>query len=212
VEYSKQLVALEGSGKEFLRGEIDRLIKILQEKQSVNSGVHPFIRLEPPKKGWEETHQQVGGLFSDKGAEVAKVEEEEEHNEQRSSEKDKDNEQLKANIKSKKAFSMAINDKTMPPPIKRLSRTAQVIVTILIALAISEYAIIYKQFTDTKSNFTLIELSYQRIAELQKVAYNARTMVLLNQNLQTNYMGFNTLSSYVNAIKQSLTESLNVIY
>lgn len=33
-------------------------------------------------------------------------------------------EDTKANIKSKKAFSMAINDKTMPPSIKRLSRTA----------------------------------------------------------------------------------------
>jgi hypothetical protein len=38
--------------------------------------------------------------------------------------KDKDSDNLKTNIKSKKAFSMAINDKTMPPAIKRLSRTA----------------------------------------------------------------------------------------
>lgn len=39
---------------------------------------------------------------------------------------------------------MAINDKTMPPAIKRLSRVAQFIILFLIALAISEYAIIYK--------------------------------------------------------------------
>ena len=31
----KQLQAMEGSGKDFLRGEIERLIRILQEKQSV---------------------------------------------------------------------------------------------------------------------------------------------------------------------------------
>ena len=56
-------------------------------------------------------------------------------------EKDKDGDQLKANIKSKKAFSIAINDKTMPPAIKRLSITAQIILLFLIAIAIAEYAI-----------------------------------------------------------------------
>lgn len=50
---------------------------------------------------------------------------------------------MKANIKSKKAFSMAINDKTMPPAIKRLSRTAQVILLVLIALATAEYSTIH---------------------------------------------------------------------
>lgn len=35
-----------------------------------------------------------------------------------------DADSLKANIKSKKAFSMAINDKTMPPAISRLSNAA----------------------------------------------------------------------------------------
>jgi len=39
---------------------------------------------------------------------------------------------------------MAINDKTMPPAIKRLSTTAQVMILFLIAIAISEYAIIYQ--------------------------------------------------------------------
>lgn len=35
-----------------------------------------------------------------------------------------DSDALKANIKSKKAFSMAINDRTMPPAIQRLSTAA----------------------------------------------------------------------------------------
>jgi len=39
---------------------------------------------------------------------------------------------------------MAINDKTMPSAIKRLSTTAQIILLFLIAIAIAEYAIIYK--------------------------------------------------------------------
>jgi hypothetical protein len=37
---------------------------------------------------------------------------------------DKDADHLKATIKSKKAFSVAINDKTMPASIKRLSYVA----------------------------------------------------------------------------------------
>jgi hypothetical protein len=51
---------------------------------------------------------------------------EEEEMEQRNDKKDKNNDadSLKANIKSKKAFSMAINDRTMPPAISRLSNGA----------------------------------------------------------------------------------------
>ena len=60
-----------------------------------------------------------------------------------SSDKSSDGDSLKANIKSKKAFSMAINDKTMPPAIKRLSTTAQIVLLCLVAIAISEYAIIF---------------------------------------------------------------------
>jgi NADH:ubiquinone oxidoreductase subunit K len=41
---------------------------------------------------------------------------------------------------------MAINDKTMPPAIKRLSFTAQIMLLFLIAIATAEYAILYKQF------------------------------------------------------------------
>ena len=61
---------------------------------------------------------------------------------------------------------MAINDKTMPPAIKRLSSAAQILVLCMIAIAIIEYAIIYKQFSDIKSNFTLVQQSYLRTAEL----------------------------------------------
>ena len=35
VDYSKILVAGEGFGREFLKGEVDRLIRMLQEKQQV---------------------------------------------------------------------------------------------------------------------------------------------------------------------------------
>lgn len=118
---------------------------------------------------------------------MPKIDEEEEEQEQKEGEKEKDGDSLKTSIKSKKAFSMAINDRTMPPAIKRLSRTAQIIISFLIALAIAEYSMVYKQFRDTKTNFTLIEKSYERTAEIQKVVYNARTLTLINQKILTYY-------------------------
>lgn len=55
------------------------------------------------------------------------------------------NDSFKNSIKSRKAFSMAINDKTMPSSILRLSRVANFILLCLIALAVSDYSIVYKQ-------------------------------------------------------------------
>lgn len=81
------------------------------------------MRIDNAKK-WEETHIQEASLFSAKNGEMPKIDEEEEELEQKEGEKEKDGDSMKTSIKSKKAFSMAINDRTMPPAIKRLSRTA----------------------------------------------------------------------------------------
>lgn len=64
------LVAGDGFGKEFLKGEIERLIRVLQDKQSVAQGIHTFIRNDGPRKGWEENNNQRAGLFSDRAAEI----------------------------------------------------------------------------------------------------------------------------------------------
>lgn len=87
--------------------------------------MHTFTRSEGPRGGWEEDNNQKAGLFSDSGSHVDKVEGETEDEDQgsseKSSEKSRDSDGLKAAISSKKAFAIAINDKTMPPAIKRLS-------------------------------------------------------------------------------------------
>lgn len=54
-------------------------------------GVHTFIRLDGPRKGWEENNNQTAGLFSDRAAEMQKIEEEEEENETKEKDSDKDN-------------------------------------------------------------------------------------------------------------------------
>jgi hypothetical protein len=134
----------------------------------VGEGVHTFIRSDNPRKGWEQDDSQKAGLFSDRGGDIDKVEADEEQEEsqtRQSSSKNDDTDSLKANIKSKKAFSMAINDKNMPPPIKRLSQTAQVIIIGLIIIAIIEYAVMYSQYQDVTSNFKLIQKAYLRTAE-----------------------------------------------
>jgi hypothetical protein len=124
------LVVGEGYGREFLKSEIERLIRLLQEKQSVGKEVHTFIRNDGSRKGWEEDNNQKAGLFSDRGAEIDKIEGENEDGEEAAasgkdgSDKGGEADSLKASIKSKKAFSMAINDKTMPPAIKKLSTMA----------------------------------------------------------------------------------------
>ena len=100
----------------------------------------------------------------------------------------------------------------MPPAFKRLSRTAQVILLLLVALAISEYAIMYQQYSQTKQNFKLIEQSFIRTSELFRVAFDARTMVLLNQNMQSNYYGFTNLTSFTGFLTSDLTKSLSTIY
>ena len=90
--------------------------------------MHTFIRNEGPRKGWEEDNNQKAGLFSERGGEIDKVvgdgDEDEGEVREKSSDKNNESDSLKASIKSKKAFSIAINDKTMPPAIRKLSSTA----------------------------------------------------------------------------------------
>ena len=53
-------------------------------------------------------------------------------------------EQFRQNIKSRKAFSMAINDKSMPNSILRLGRFAHILLLALITIAVAGYAIVFK--------------------------------------------------------------------
>ena len=176
-----RLIAGEGFGKEGIRAELDKLQNFLIEKQKIGEGVHTFQRLEGNKKGWEEIHNQVAGLFHGRSDEAAHLQQEDEEDTEGKEDKNKEAEQFKSSIKSKKAFSLAINDKTMPSSIKHLSNSANIILVILIVLAIAEYTIIYQHLTEARNNFTLIEKSYLRTAEIQKVVYNCRSMILLNK-------------------------------
>ena len=51
---------------------------------------------------------------------------------------------------------MAINDKNMPLPIKRLQRIAILILIILVGVAITEMVIVRNQLGKTQENFKMI--------------------------------------------------------
>jgi hypothetical protein len=82
---------------------------------------------------------------------------------------------------------MAINDKSTPPAIRNLRMTMNIVVVALLALAITEYTIISSQFTDINENFNLIQQSYGRISEVQRIAYDVRTLIMINEKKQIVY-------------------------
>lgn len=105
---------------------------------------------------YEETQFSVASLFAGRqNDKVADLDDDYDHKEEGDSERDrnKNNDSMKNTIKSRKAFQMAINDKAVPPAIKRLSRIANVILLVLLALAISDYSINYAQIQSTITNF-----------------------------------------------------------
>lgn len=53
---------------------------------------------------------------------------------------------FKTNIKSRKALHMAINDTTVPPAIRNLRMTMNIVIACLLALAVTEFVIINAQF------------------------------------------------------------------
>ena len=50
------------------------------------------------------------------------------------------------NIKSKKALRMALNDTAVPPAIRNLRFTMNIVVIFLLTLAITEFTVISQQF------------------------------------------------------------------
>lgn len=60
------------------------------------------------------------------------------------------------NIKSKKALRQALNDTAVPPAIRNLRITMNMVIIFLLALAISEFTVISGQFQDINENFSMI--------------------------------------------------------
>ena len=87
---------------------------------------------------------------------------------------------------------MAINDKSTPRAIRNLRITMNLVMLCLLALAITEFSVINSQFNDINENFNLIQRSYGRISEVQRIAYNVRTLIMINEKKQVIYKNYTT--------------------
>lgn len=57
-----------------------------------------------------------------------------------------------------------------------------VIVT-LISLSIAEFVVVQQQFAQINENMGLIQRSYSQVSEVQRVAYDIQSILLVNANL-----------------------------
>ena len=153
-------------GKDFFKSEIERMISTLRMKQDMGNGIHTFRRVEFGSKyqaqntivmgngRYEEVAYSVASLFAGRSSERVDMDEDQEKDEESEREKrEKNNDSFKNSIKSRKAFQMAINDRSVPPAIQRLSRIANIIILCLIAIAVVDYSIAYKLLKDTIINY-----------------------------------------------------------
>ena len=85
------------------------------------------------------------------------------------------------NIKSKQALKSALMESAQSKAIRNLKYTMNIVIMFLLALAISEFTVISGQFQEINENFAMIEKSYRRVSEVQRVAYDVRTLILINE-------------------------------
>ena len=81
----------------------------------------------------------------------------------------------------------------------------------LIALAVSEYALAYRMQNNINMNFEVVMHAYERIAEIQKVAFHVRTLTFLKQNIFTNYGGL-TQTQFMTSLQDEMRVSLDTLY
>jgi len=91
----------------------------LKDRQSIAKDVKVWRRIEGAVNKWEEVKESRAGIFSQDISEISTTMDDDAETSP-DQEEDKDSASFKAHIRSKKAFQMAINDKTMPSSIKRL--------------------------------------------------------------------------------------------
>jgi len=107
---------------------------------------------------------------------------------------------------------MAINDKSVPKAIRNLSYTMNMVIVCLLALAISEFTIISNQFNAINENFNLIEQSFLLISEFQRIAFDVRTLILINEEILVNYQNYSTVDDFPEYLKEDMTEALDSLY
>lgn len=162
-------------------------------------------------------YRLVNGKFQPKEVdeEIKKSQQMEDERKRKIEEEDRNNQNadaFKSSIKSRKALQVAINDKSTPPAIRNLRMTMNVVVVALLALAITEFTIISSQFKDINENFNLIQQSYGRVSEIQRIAYDVRTLIMINERKQTVYQNYTTTGDFIGYMQGDIEAALNNLY
>ena len=120
------------------------------------------------------------------------------------------------NIKSKKALKTALTNSHQSSAIRNLRLTMNIVILFLLALAISEFTVISQQFKEINENFGMIQKSYLRISEIHRVAYNIRSLILINEGRLKNYQDYQRTSAqnpdFREYLKRDIENALNSLY
>jgi len=107
---------------------------------------------------------------------------------------------------------MLINDKSVPPAIKRFQMTVNLVLLLMIALSSTEFAIIRHQLAGINQNFNLIYQSYSRMSELMRIAFDVRALLQINDGTFTTYKGYTSVDDFPEFLKGDMEEALNNLY
>eukprot|EP00826_Nyctotherus_ovalis_P045780 TRINITY_DN5099_c0_g6_i1.p1 TRINITY_DN5099_c0_g6~~TRINITY_DN5099_c0_g6_i1.p1 ORF type:complete len:1005 (+),score=328.90 TRINITY_DN5099_c0_g6_i1:78-3092(+) len=150
--------------------EVERLKQVLKSK-ACGEG----IRTKRLVNGEEEVIESKSRLIE------RQVEEEMAENEEKLKEEENEKKEdiFQSSLKSKKAFNAALNEKSVPPSIKKLKLTGYIIGLAIITLVSVEFGLLVTELRDIQENIDLIKYSRQRIAIQMKLVYYINKIVLI---------------------------------
>lgn len=87
-----------------------------------------------------------------------------------------------------------------------------IVMIILLILAITEFILINSAFEGINRNFGLISLAYARIAEVQRIAFNIRSLVLIKEGNLNATSRYSNDRNFFEEMKLDTEMALNNLY
>ena len=180
------------------------------------------------KKDWSKnisTYQLINGLFRPKISEEELLRQQELEEQKRLQEEMEEDsvvsmtgfESFSGNLNSKKALQNSLKDRRPIASITRLKFVMNFALICLITLAAVDYSVIGSNFSDINENFNLIQKSFGRVSEFQRVAFDLRALIMINEGIldqkNANYIGTTNASLDLQTfLRNDLTEALTKLY
>mmetsp|Transcript_29893 Transcript_29893/g.29056 ORF Transcript_29893/g.29056 Transcript_29893/m.29056 type:complete len:107 (+) Transcript_29893:501-821(+) len=82
----------------------------------------------------------------------------------------------------------------------------------LLSLAISEFIINNRQFEKINETFNMVDKSFQLISEVQRVAFNVRMLIFINEEVVEDYSNYTSEPDFPNFLTLDTQEALDSIY